>query len=763
VPQRQHLLRFYQGELAFSNVTGGSGVLFIGDTSNSTVVAIGGVRNPGTLTANQALVANSTSGINQVIVGNVSFTGATQTISANGSTGTAGFVLASGGASSNLYWQTVSSFGVNTAAQYTWTNTQTFQIGTVVGANLVSDNTSIRWVGNTTTSPTVTFANSGTISIGNSSTTQTTGQILVQNSAGLSTINAGSITTSTLYANLIGSTANLSTSVNSAVLSVGTNFIANSSQLTVSGIPISANGNVGSGGQVLVSNGATGSPYWAAVSALSGGVNTSYQYTWTNTHTFQAGITVGANLVTDNTSLRWVGNTTTSPTVTIANTGAISVGNSTTTETTASVTLQNSVSVSTLTPLSLAVGNSSVTSAQQIVVQNTAGTTTVNSNYIATTTVGANLVGSYVSVTTANATTFNGTTVNANLAGSYVAVTTANATTFNSGGIFVANTITLNANGLVVNSTGAYVTGLTNSTSFNAGATGTGTGGSVQNTTTIFVGNNTINTVITSAGLAVNGTATIANSTGVYTGVVNGSSITVGSNFIANSTKVTFTGANIDATSAFLKVADAVISGNLVVSGSVVSINVATLIVNDNIIEVGLNNITTDVVDTGWYSPAGNATNIWYSGLVRQAAKSTNTNPYFWLFASNTNPNTAATVDTSANSSTATLQAYLVPYGTGGAFVANSTTVTLTANSTVNVNITANTLSLSTPLPGTSGGTGRASWTSQDILVANATNGINALSVGTGGYVLSVSTCWYSCMGLLRWRNLLIIKKVIIT
>jgi len=59
------------GELAFSNVTGGSGVLFIGSTDGATVVPIGGVRNPGTLTANQALVANSTSGINKIITANL--------------------------------------------------------------------------------------------------------------------------------------------------------------------------------------------------------------------------------------------------------------------------------------------------------------------------------------------------------------------------------------------------------------------------------------------------------------------------------------------------------------------------------------------------------------------------------------------------------------------------------------------------------------------------------------------------------------------
>ena len=46
------------GEFAY---TANGDVLFIG--SNSAVLAIAGARNPGTLTANQALVANSTSGL----------------------------------------------------------------------------------------------------------------------------------------------------------------------------------------------------------------------------------------------------------------------------------------------------------------------------------------------------------------------------------------------------------------------------------------------------------------------------------------------------------------------------------------------------------------------------------------------------------------------------------------------------------------------------------------------------------------------------
>jgi hypothetical protein len=91
------------------------------------------------------------------------------------------------------------------------------------------------------------------------------------------------------------------------------------------------------------------------------------------------------------------------------------------------------------------------------------------------------------------------------------------------------------------------------------------------------------------------------------------------------------------------------------------------------------------------------------------------------------------TVDTGAAGYTrGTLQAFL----SSGGLVSNSTAVTLTSNSTLNVNITANTLSLSTALAGTSGGTGLASYTTEDILVANSSNGFRKLSIGTSGTIL---------------------------
>ena len=203
------------------------------------------------------------------------------------------------------------------------------------------------------------------------------------------------------------------------------------------------------------------------------------------------------------------------------------------------------------------------------------------------------------------------------------------------------------------------------------------------------------------------------------------------------SSNVILTGATITGTSTDLSLRNGTFSGNLVVSGTVITVNTQQLVVNDNIIELGLNNTTTDVVDTGFFSPAGNSTAIWYSGIARIAASSTNTNPVFRVFVSNTNPNTASTIDTTANTRTGTIQSFLQPYGSGGAFVVNATAIALTANSTVSVAITGNTLALSTPLPGTSGGTGLATTVNNSLYFGNSTNGFNALALNTtGGYVL---------------------------
>jgi hypothetical protein len=170
-------------------------------------------------------------------------------------------------------------------------------------------------------------------------------------------------------------------------------------------------------------------------------------------------------------------------------------------------------------------------------------------------------------------------------------------------------------------------------------------------------------------------------------------SIRVANTFIANTTAVTFTGSAITATSADLSVRNATISGNLTVQGTVTTVDTATLTVKDPLIKLASGN-ATDTVDTGFYGQHGST----FSGLARIAASSNSSYGYYKLFTTSTEPTT-----TVATPTIDTLEAYLVSSG----LVANSSAVSITANSTVSVSITANTLTLSTALDIGSGGTGR--------------------------------------------------------
>ena len=94
---------------------------------------------------------------------------------------------------------------------------------------------------------------------------------------------------------------------------------------------VSANGGTGTAGQVLTSNGASGAPYWSTVSGGGGSVNTAAQYTWTNTQTFNANITVGANAIFGNNEVQYPKLRGYKEAVTVSNTGtAITLDLSTT-------------------------------------------------------------------------------------------------------------------------------------------------------------------------------------------------------------------------------------------------------------------------------------------------------------------------------------------------------------------------------------------------------------------------------------------------
>ena len=175
-----------------------------------------------------------------------------------------------------------------------------------------------------------------------------------------------------------------------------------------------------------------------------------------------------------------------------------------------------------------------------------------------------------------------------------------------------------------------------------------------------------------------------------------------------------------------VNIADLEISGNVDINGTLTTIDATNLAVNDSIIELARSN-AADTLDIGFYGTYNDGTEK-YTGLIRDQSDS---GVYKLFTGLEVEPTT--TVDT-ANGTFAlgTLNAYL----NSSALLSNSTVTNITANSTVSVALTANTLSLTSALAGTSGGTGLASYTAEDIIVANSTNGFRTLSLGTDGQVL---------------------------
>jgi hypothetical protein len=346
-------------------------------------------------------------------------------------------------------------------------------------------------------------------------------------------------------------------------------------------------------------------------------------------------------------------------------------------------------------------------------------------------------------------------------------------------GAGVVNSITtsINTTALVVQSNATVNSYLTASgLYFNGVLSVNSTGGSLLSNNASNLGgtaaanyvNNTGNYTL-AGNIAFNGTNTFFN-TAAYVGAnvsLSTSTLSIGNttaNMTANSTMLKFANstaiANLEPgkltigttviNTSNISVQDISVTGNLTISGTLTTIDTTTLAVKDNLIlladQQASTTTFTDAVDAGWYVPTGNTSVNNYSGMIRLAASSTNTNPYFKLFSTITSPNNT-TINTS--STTGTLQAYLLPYGAGGAFVANATNVTLTANGTFPIGITANTLSLTTGLAATSGGTGKTTIGVGSLLIGNSTNTFTELVANSDGYVLQMNGA-----GVVAWNTL---------
>ena len=451
------------------------------------------------------------------------------------------------------------------------------------------------------------------------------------------------------------------------------------------------------------------------------GVNTNYAYTWNNVHTYNSNVVLAGNA----TSQLIVGTAAdgvdvTSTTITVGNTTVFTTVNSTAFSGTAN-NATNLGGSSLATVQGQITGNAATAYTNAVAVAASDATTKAGTAYT-----------NAVAVAAADATTKAGTAYTNAIA------IAANATNLTSGtipfarlpanAVFWSNTNTFTAN---QSFNLAVITG-GNSTSYFAAGTGAANG--VVNATAVALTvNSTASAIHNSSAFSVtNGsvttTATVAN--------VTSPAIVIGGQISANATIANFgTVANLIATSAQLNVRDIVATGNLTVSGTVTYIDTTNLNLKDNVILLADTNanVASDAVDFGIVGQAnsGVAGNTTYYGLVRVASANT-----FQLFSTNTIPG-ATTI---AGQTTMPLQAFLRPYGTGTAFVVNSTAVSAVANASVSVNITANTVTITSGLAATSGGTGRTTgFTAGDVLFASNTTYVSNLAIGANGYVLQVT------------------------
>jgi hypothetical protein len=615
------------GEMAY---TANGDVLWIG--SNSTIVPISGKRFPGTLTANQALVANSTSAIDKVIVANAVIT----SVYANSAIGTGGQVLSSN-SSGGLYWGTPTSGVAGSDTQVQFNNAGSLAGDAGLTYNLTTD--------------VLTVANSVLAGVAVNSASFIVGALFTANSTlvNAAAINiTGQVNTSTFYA---ATSANVGTAVVANATGMWTTGTVNAAAHTTSGLTINATSIVpasNSSGQLL-------------------GNTTARFVISANTIDATGAITgTTANLTTSvNTALFTVGTAFTAN-ATLVNAAAINVVGQVNTATlyaTTSANIASAVQANSTGIWTTGTANAAVVSVGNSVVANTT-TLRLGNSTVAVALYANGGAGTAGQVLASNASAIYWVTPTT---GTVTSVATGNG--LSGGTITATGTVSAVANnGIVANSTGLFA---------NVANGLTTTGGAIN-----VVGGNTI----------------VANSTGVY--------VNPGSTLTTNSTGVHVNSA--------LSIVDLTLSGNLTVQGTLTTLDTVNLQVKDPLIKLADQNLTVDTLSLGLYGVYGNSTITQYTGLYRETTSNT------WAIF-NTQKEPTTTVD-SANSTygLGSLRAYLL----SGGLVSNATNISITANSTLAVAISANTLTLPTSV-----------LTGNSVVLANSTGGLTS-SLGTDGQVL---------------------------
>jgi len=708
------------GELAY---TSNGVLLYIGDANSvGTPIRIGGQMNPGVLTANQALVANSTLGIDKIIVANL----AISRITANGEFGTPGYVLATSGTLGNAYWTSSSGFGVDPFASYVWTNTHTFSNSvtfeqTIIGTSYNSARLGGLEAGQYVNSTYLTT----NYQLGGSALSDNVASLTANNATNLGAQPATYFAANSALANYTN-TASLpgfmsTRAANSASYLGGeaaTYFAANSAlgnYTNTASLPAFIATKSANNASYLGGMAAT---YFAANSTLANYTNTASLPAYIATQTAYSADRLNGQLptyYTTNSALSgYVATLTANNTSFVGVSPAASVVNSTTL--TANLNnyaalaganfsgVVNAYSYKTGTGYGGAGGaltTGAIVNTTHIAIGNSSvnGAITANSTNVYFTGVAYNAnVAAYIGTVAAADVAPRSEVVSLIYAASYGGATQEYADGKASQAYTNAfNYASINHSLAIANSVTAYTNALANTLTRNA----------------TYTGNN----------------------------IFNGTTATFNANVIAN---------NISATNLTL-------SGNLNISGTLTTVNSSELQIKDNSILLSdsqANSSTyTDAVDIVVYGQFGNTSNTWYSGLYRDSSASqnrTDSNLGVWkLFSaksgtgdnsiSNSTVAAMTTTEGDVNYKLGILTAYLEPYGVGGRFVANATSISITANSNVNVNISANSLVLSSPLAAVSGGTGINSYSVGDMLYAASSSTFTKISVGTPGQILQIS------------------------
>ena len=346
-----------EGELAVSFL---SGKLFVGNST--AVIPIGGVHSPGTLTANQALVANATSGIDKVIVANLVPT----FVYANGAFGTDGQVLSSN-STGGVFWSAPVS-NLDSLTDVTLTSTANNQL-------LVYDNTAGQWenhsISGTASQVNVAFTSQDiTISLPADVIVNTT--LTVGNSTVNSVVNSTFVTTTNITtntANVTGSiTVGSNVSINTSTIFVGNSTVNTTIQagnIALRGTQLLVGNTLFDGNAIVVGNSTINTVINSTSISVDGEItsgNTNITGFINVTSTANVGgaitargdVTVNGVLTVANTAT--LGNTTVAALLTIGNSTVNSVVNSTAV-TTSLVSVGSNVSLSTGV---LSIGNSTV-------------------------------------------------------------------------------------------------------------------------------------------------------------------------------------------------------------------------------------------------------------------------------------------------------------------------------------------------------------------------------------------------------------------